>query len=223
MTNDRHPSPIADDHEFKPTKGTPVWAGVAVRLLQGAVYHEEDSSGWELLLRHRDRLAEYLGMLALQLIIDEGDGIAYLRPVGDAYHPDESASIPRLFRRQPLSYDATLLCVLLREELLRFEENELLSDRCVVQQHALFDVWRSFFPPDRDEVKLHRALSAAFRKLEDLKLVKLFEREPPSWEIRRILKARLHLEELERLKTALASATALNQDSPTPSVSEPSS
>lgn len=221
MTNDRDPAPIADDHDVKPTQGIPVWAGVAVRLLQGAVYHEEDSASWELLFKHRERLTDYLGTLALQLIIDEGDGMAYLRPVGDTSHPDESVSIPRLFRRQPLSYDATLLCVLLREELLRFEEQELLSDRCIVQQNALLDVWRSFFPPDRDEVKLHRALSAAFRKLEDLKLVKLFEREPPSWEIRRILKARLHFEELERLKKALASAAALNRDStPTP-VSEP--
>ncbi|MFN7730430.1 MAG: DUF4194 domain-containing protein [Pirellula sp.] len=223
MTSDRDSAPFADDLESKPTKGTPAWAGIAVRLLQGAVYHEEDSAGWEMLLRHRDRLAEYLGTLALQLIIDEGDGMAYLRPAGDASHPDESVSIPRLFRRQPLTYDATLLCVLLREELLRFEEHELLSDRCIVQQHALFDVWRTFFPPDRDEVKLHRALSAALRKLEDLKLVKLFEREPPSWEIRRILKARLHIEELERLKTALASAAALNHGSPSPPVSEPSS
>lgn len=219
MNNNHDPAPMAENHDFKPAPSTPAWAGVAIRLLQGAVYHEEDASGWEMLFKHRQQLTEYFGTLALRLILDEGDGMAYLRPVEDASHPDESAAVPRLFRRQPLSYDATLLCVLLREELLRFEEEELQSGRCVVQQRALLDAWRSFFPPDRDEVKLHRALSAAFRKLEDLKLVKLFEREPPSWEIRRILKARLHLVELERLKTALASAAALSHESTSPPIS----
>lgn len=222
MTSDRDADPIADDSIAQSAKGTPAWAGVAVRLLQGAVYHDEDSSSWELLWKHRDQLTDYLGTLALQLIVDEGDGMAYLRPTTDPSHPQDSDSIPRLFRRQPLSYDTTLLCVLLREELLRFEEQEMLADRCIIQQHKLLDVWRSFFPQDHDEVKLHRTLSAALRKLEELKLVKLFDRDPPSWEVRRLLKARLNIEELERLKTALAAAVSQNIAPPVIPATEPS-
>jgi len=53
------------------------------------------------------------------------------------------------------------------------------------------------------KVKLNRSLSTNLRRMEDLKFVRQFEHEPPSWEIRRIIKARLPLEELEQLQQVL--------------------
>jgi hypothetical protein len=64
-------------------------------------------------------------------------------------------------------------------------------------------VWQSFFPDEGNEVKVNRALSANLRKLEDLKFVRQFEKEPPSWEVRRIMKARLPLSQLETVMQAL--------------------
>jgi hypothetical protein len=51
-------------------------------------------------------------------------------------------------------------------------------------------------------------LVAALRKLEELKFVRQFEQEPPSWEVRRIIKARLPLADLERLRLSLVEAAA---------------
>ena len=111
-----------------------------------------------------------------------------------------------LFRRSPLTYDATLLCVLLRDELRQFEEEDVQNERCVIVQSELLAVWQAFFPESADEVKQNRALTAALRKLEDLKFVRQFEKEPASWEVRRIIKARLPLAELERLRQSLVDA-----------------
>ena len=117
-----------------------------------------------------------------------------------------------------MTYDATLLCVLLRDELRQFEEEDVQNERCVVVQSDLLAVWQAFFPESSDEVKLNRALTAALRKLEDLKFVRQFEKEPASWEIRRIIKARLPLAELERLRQSLVEAAqaqvALQSDAP---------
>ncbi len=81
-----------------------------------------------------------------------------------------------------------------------FEEEDVQNERCVISQNDLLALWRAFFPNQTDEVRLNRSLISALRKLEELKFVKQFEQEPPSWEVRRIIKARLPLEDLERLR-----------------------
>lgn len=179
------------------------WSPAAVRLLQGVVYYDDHNRIWDLILRFQTPLREYFSKIGLSLIVDEPDGMAYLRQVNDDSDAAEFDSLPRLFRRTPLGYEASLLAVLLRDLLRQFEEEDLQNQRCVVGQRDLLDLWRAFFTRQNDEVKLNRTLQASLRKLEDLKFVKQFEDEPPSWEIRRILKARIPISELEALKSAL--------------------
>lgn len=187
------------------------WGAVAVRLLQGVVYHDDNSDMWECLLRCVSQLTDYFAKIGLQLIVDETDAMAYLRQPEDDEIAPESDHVPRLFRRSPLTYEATLLCVLLRDELRQFEEEDVQNERCVIAQSELLSVWQAFFPESSDAVKLNRGLSTALRKLEDLKFVRQFEKEPPSWEVRRIIKARLPLADLERLRQSLLDAAASSQ------------
>jgi hypothetical protein len=194
------------DRLIRPNSSLPPpcdWSVVAVRLLQGVVYHDDSEQNWDTLLRSVTPLSDYFAKLGLQLIVDEADSMAYLRQYDEEEWPADYPSIPRLFRRQPLTYETTLLCVLLRDELRRFEEQEVFSDRCILAQSDLLSVWQAFFPAEQDAVKLNRQLGTALRKLEDLKFVKQFEKEPPTWEIRRILKARVPLEDLEKLRQSL--------------------
>lgn len=184
------------------------WGAVAVRLLQGVVYHDDNTDTWECLQRSVSQLTDYFSKIGLQLIVDEADAMAYLRQPEDDEIAPEYDHVPRLFRRSPLTYDATLLCVLLRDELRIFEEEDVQNERCVVVQSDLLSVWKAFFPESSDEVKLNRALTAALRKLEELKFVRQFEKDPASWEVRRIIKARLPIAELERLRQSLLASQA---------------
>jgi len=186
-----------------------VWSAVAVRLLQGVVYNDDNREVWEQLLANSSPLTDYFAKLGLLLVVNETDAMAYLQQPEDEEIPPEFDAIPRLFRRTQLSYDATLLCVLLRDELRQFEEEDVQNERCVVAQSELLAVWEAFFPEQGDGVKLNRGLQAALRKLEELKFVRQFEKEPPSWEVRRIIKARLPLSDLERLRLSLVEAAKL--------------
>ena len=180
------------------------WSSVAVRLLQGVVYHDDSEEHWNTLLRSVSPLADYFSKIGLTLIVNENDGMAYLRQaIVDDLAPDQGA-IPKLFRRVPLGYEATLLCVLLRDELRQFEEEDLSNERCVIAQHDLMGLWQAFFPEQTDEVRLTRMLVSSLRRLEDLKFVRQFESKPPAWEVRRILKARLPLDDLERLRGTIS-------------------
>jgi hypothetical protein len=177
----------------------------AVWLLKGVVY-ADDERVWNILLSNVSWLEGYFARLGLRLIVDESEGMAYLRQLTDEEAPDEYDTLPKLFRTTRLSYGQTLLCVLLRDELRRFEEEDLRNERCVMEETVLFDQWKAFFPSEADEVKQQKEMLAALRKLEDLGFVRKFSDEPPCWEIRRILKARLPAADLESLREQLATS-----------------
>lgn len=177
----------------------------AVRLLQGVLY-EQDETAWTVLLANESELTDYFLRIGLVLVIDRSEGLAYLQQLDDNQRTGGYERLPRLFRRTPLGYDATLLCVLLRDEFRRFEDEDLDNDRCVVEVDLLLDAWKSFFPGDADELQLRKRLTTTLRRLEGLKFVKLFQSDPEAWEIRKLLKARLPLEELENLRDRLLAA-----------------
>jgi hypothetical protein len=190
------------------------WSRVAVLLLRGVVYSEDDRI-WNILLSNASALETYFARIGLRLVIVESDGMAYLRQLTEDEATAGYDSLPKLFRATRLSYGQTLLCVLLRDELRRFEEEEVRDERCVIEEPVLLQQWESFFPSNRDEVKMLRDMQAALKKLEDLGFVTRFGGEPPGWEIRRILKARLpasHLEELRDMLAQHAGATKAASD-----------
>lgn len=191
--------PAAELPEFRD------WGIAAVRLLQGVVYADEDQP-WELVLASQSQLATYFARLGLRLVVDEPEGLAYLRQLSDDELPEGYDRLPKLFRKTRLGYDETLLCVLLREYLRQFEEEDLCNDRCVVEAAALFERWRVLSQAQSDEVKARRELAAALGKLEDLGFVRKLADEPEAWEVRRILKARLPVAELENLKARMLAA-----------------
>jgi hypothetical protein len=182
------------------------WSIAAVRLLQGVVY-SDDETVWNSVLSSRSQLESYVARLGLLLVVDETEGLAYIRQAEQDELPEGYERLPKLFRRSRLGYWVTLMCVLLREELRRFEEEDLHNERCVVEVSALFDQWRAFFPMTYDEVRQRRELDASLAKLADLGFVRKFGDEPETWEIRRILKARLPASELENLKSQLLTAS----------------
>ncbi len=177
------------------------WSPAAVRLLQGAVY--SDDAVWDAVLRYRTPLEDYLARIGLQLVVDDCEGLAYVRQVPEESLAEVAPDLPRLFRRTRLSYETTLLCVLLREQLRRFEEEDVDNAKCVVRRDRLMEQWQLFFPAQEDEVKLTRSLDSALRKVEGLKFITRFGRSGDAWEVRRILKARLPVEELEALREQL--------------------
>lgn len=172
----------------------------AVHLLQGVVYHD-DCRIWELVLAHQTRLGSYFGRIGLRLVVDMPEGFAFLRQLEDDEidHVHGYDKLPKLFHKKRLSYDATLVCVLLREELRRFEEEEVDNAKCVIATDELFEQWKSFFPAVQDELRLRRALEAALTTMEELKFIRVFAKDPQEWELRRILKARVPVAELEKL------------------------
>ena len=177
----------------------------AIRLLQGVV-SEDDPEAWDLLLRSESDLEDYFCQIGLALVIDRAEGLAYLKQFDDDERSGGYERLPRLFRKTPLGYEATILCVLLRDEYRRFEEEDLDNERCVVAIEPLFDLWKSFFPSESDEIGLRKRLIAALNQLEKIKFVRNLQPDADSWEVRKLLKARITIEDLVILRDRLAAS-----------------
>lgn len=175
----------------------------AVRLLQGVIY-QEDEETWSILLSNESDLADYFSQIGLALVVDRAEGLAFLKQLGDDERTGGYERLPRLFRRTPLGYEATMACVLLREEYRKFEEEDLDNERCAVDFEPLFDLWKSFFPADSDEVVLRKRLLSVLNQLQKLKFVRNVPSDREVWEVRRLLKARIPIEQLEILRSRLA-------------------
>ncbi len=171
----------------------------AVRLLQGVLY-EDDEQAWSILLSNESDLTDYFVEIGLVLVIDRSEGLAYLRQFDESERTDGYERLPKLFRKTGLGYEATLLCVLLRDEFRKFEEEDLDNERCVVDVDQLLDIWKTFFPAQSDEIGLRKKLVTVLGQLEKLKFVRAVQGDGAMWEVRKILKARLPLEELESLR-----------------------
>jgi len=183
----------------------------AIRLLQGVIY-EDDKDAWSIVLSNESDLTDYFYQIGLSLVIDRAEGMAYLRQFHDDERTDGYERLPRLFRKTPLSYEATLLCAVLRDEYRKFEEQDVDNERCVVAADALLDEWKAYCPSEADEVTLRKRLVALLNQLEKMKFVKRIASDTDSWEVRKLLKARLPLDELDSLRERLlASVEKLKQ------------
>lgn len=62
------------------------WSIAAVRLLQGVV-EMEDGRAWDLLLSNIPPIEQYFARMGLHLVVDESEGLAYLRQFSEESLP----------------------------------------------------------------------------------------------------------------------------------------
>ena len=93
-------------------------ASAIIRLMQGVVYRESDEDTWLTLERLGAGVRHHFATIGVDVVVDDAEGYAYLRS-----RPEEDGdeALPRLVRRRALTYNVSLLLVLLRKRLVEFE------------------------------------------------------------------------------------------------------
>ncbi|HMQ55207.1 MAG TPA: DUF4194 domain-containing protein [Anaerolineae bacterium] len=178
------------------------YAPVVLRLLQGPLY-QENGEIWNLLLQYEAAVQSYLARIGLALVVAEVDGYAYLHQPEPDNDEGVSPALPRLLRRVRLTYDVTLLCVLLRERLLQFETRATGSTRLVLTAEQIREMASLFFQERADEVRLLRELDRVIRQVEELGFLRRLQGQEIAYEIRPILKARISADQLVEIKQKL--------------------
>lgn len=179
------------------------FAAVVIKLLQGTLYND-DATTWNLLLSYTEQVHLYCAQMGLELRLHEEDGFAYLFQPALTNEDGTPFDLPRLTRRIPLSKPVSLLCVLLREQLLLFETNNLESVTCVLTREQIYELVQPMLPERTNELSLLRKVDAWIEQVVELGFLKKRPLLGQNYfEVRRILKAKINAEKLEELKERL--------------------
>jgi len=185
----------------------PVYAPIIVRLFQNVIY-DEDRKAWQELVTYQQQIRAYFATIGVALHLNETDGFAFLS------QPDEmeGQKVPRLVRRMPLSYEITLLLVVIREALEEFDVQNTESRTLFITNKDLKERIELFFEDKADKVKLlerfdtyiNGAVNLGFLKERQ---IKGYEEDVKTFEVRRIIKAKINNEKLEEIKGKLQGGT----------------
>ena len=159
------------------------WAPVAIKLLKGPIYKtQEKNEIWNTLLSYRNAINEYFSTIGLVVFIDTIDNYAFLeqiddnleRGMEDEYTTEENSyqSLPRLIKKTQLSYSASMLLVLLRNELDKAENNQSENEAIILRKSEIYGLYKSFSKDKADETKMIKNLDSTLRSL--CKLTYLF-------------------------------------------------
>lgn len=171
-------------------------SALAITLLKGVLYREADERLWSALLSLQARVRDYVAVLNLELVLDEAEGYAFLRARGagagneaDA-GGDAGVKMPRLVARRPLSFPVSLLLALLRKKLAEFDASGG-GTRLVLTRDELAELVRVFLPAGSNEAKLIDQIETHANKIDEMGFLRKLKGAggPPSYEVRRILKA----------------------------------
>lgn len=180
------------------------YAHLIIKLLQGPLY-AEDKAAWRDLTAWKTPLAEYFGRAGLELIVSDIDGFARIvQPEADENDPDP---LPRLMKRQTLSYEASLLCVILREMLEEFD-TRFEGTNLFVTEKDIKERIELFFKEQTNKSKLWKKLGTLITNLQNIGILKLnkqdlVNKDNNSYEVKRIIKALVSNDKLEEIKQKL--------------------
>lgn len=164
---------------------------VVVPLLKGVIYREEDSALWAALIKLQSRVRDYTAVLAIDLVLDEAEGYAFFKSKV-APDDEDSPKLPRLIRRQPLTFNVSLLLALLRKKLVEFDASGA-EVRLIMSRDAIVELIRVFLPAGSNESRLIDNVETHLNKVIDLGFVRRLKApvagQQPIYEVRRILKA----------------------------------
>jgi len=184
------------------------YAPAIIKLLKGILY--EDDSDWDMLLNNERNIKEYFGKIGVTLYLDEAEGYAYLQQPDREDDDEQAKPLPRLVTRYPLTRDVTLLCVLLREELLEFDASTSNSTRCILSKDKIHDLMRPFFKEQTNDVQLVKKFDSSIAQAVKLHFLKELKGTESEYEVRRILKAKFSADKLKEIEEELKSQDKSN-------------
>ncbi len=160
-------------------------ASAIIRLMQGVVYRESDEDSWGTLERSGAGVRDHFATIGVDVVVDDSEGYAYLRsrPESEGDEP-----LPRLVRRRALTYNVSLLLVLLRKRLLEFEITGG-EGRLVLSTDQIVEMLRLFHADSTNEARLVDQAESTIKKAVELGFLRQLRGQTDQWEVRRIIKA----------------------------------
>lgn len=206
---DYEPTELLAPKPAAPGTSDPALSAVVIPLLKGVIYRETDAASWHALTTLQTTVRDYVAVLALELVLDESEGYAFLRSKPAAEDDDNAARVPRLIARRPLSFPVSLTLALLRKKLAEFDATGG-DTRLVLTLDEIAELLRVFLPAGTNEARLIDQIESHVNKIADLGFLRRLkpaagqESGVTAFEVKRILKAFVDAQWLSEFDTRLA-------------------
>lgn len=159
--------------------------GAIIRLMQGVVYRETDEDTWLTLERAGAGVRDHFATIGVEVVVDDNEGYAYLKTRPET---EGTEALPRLVRRRALTFNLSLLLVLLRKRLLEFETSGT-EGRLVLSTEEIVETLRTFHTDSSNEARMVDQAERTIAKAAELGFLRLLREQKDQWEVRRIIKA----------------------------------
>jgi hypothetical protein len=175
---------------------------VVISLCKGVLYQDEHPELWHSLLNLQIRVRDYVGVLGLELMLDEAEGYAFLR--SRAEEPEEQGlGLPRLVPRRQLSFPVSLLLALLRKKLAETDASGA-ETRLILSRDDIVDMLRVFLPAGSNESRFIDQVDTHINKVIELGFMRKLRGQKHMFEVRRIIKAFVDAQWLSEFDRRLA-------------------
>lgn len=183
------------------------YAAAMIKLLQGVIYID-DENWWKIVISNQLPIANYFSQIGLELVLNEQEGFAFLRqPPKDKENPD--MALPRLMRIRSMTYEQTLLCVMLREWIEEFDVGSNEGRKLYVTQQDIRERIENYFQDSTNRSRLQKQLDKTIEQaVNSLGLLRATGKEELSpdatqYEVMRIVKAMIDNNKLEEIRNRL--------------------
>lgn len=174
-------------------------SNLLVKLLTGVVYYGDPL--WKDLVNTRSFIQDYFKPLGLDLNIHESDGYGFLSQI---YDDESDSGILRIVKRHPLSFEVSLLLVILREELERFETKATDQGTLFLEKYKIKELIELYFRTKKDEIKLIKEIDRYIVSVVKLGFLKeITTTETVVYKVMPIIKARINPDFLMEFKRKL--------------------
>jgi hypothetical protein len=181
------------------------YTSVFIKLLKGPVEYV-DKGPWEKLIQYKVELTGFLQQLGLTLVLDEQDGYAYLKHMP----ADEDESGVSWIQRRPLTYEESVMLVLLREMMAEFEVGEATNRELIKKRREIKEYAELFFKENASRVKFLKEIDRLIDKAEENGFLDKTEHndlaDEQKFRIKKIIKAKVGSEELDSFLLQLQQA-----------------
>lgn len=169
---------------------------VFIRLLKGPLEYLEKNN-WEKLMQHKHEIQSFLSSVGLKMTLDEDDGYAYLT---HNFTEDDNIGFSWIHRRA-LSYEESIMLVLLREMMAEFETGESTNRELIRKRREIKEYAELFFKEPHSRVKFMKEIDRLIEKAEEYGFLYQEEHheipDEQRFRICKIIKARIGSEELD--------------------------
>jgi hypothetical protein len=189
------------------------YSSTIVRLMQVYAIYDDDRQYWGTLQQYETAIREYFAVIGIEIDLNRADG--YARLVQKEFGEDELNPPIKLIRKIALTYEQSLLSVILRDML---EENETRiqggnSSKLFVTGEEIKNKIELFFKDQSNKKALISKLDLLIEKMRDLGFLKIIREDKSvkgelktvnnQYEIKTILRAKISNDKLEEFKIKL--------------------